>query len=621
MKKIVYLILLFVATTLQAQVTIGSLEDPIAGSMLQLKSIEDLVSGGGKNCNKGIGFPRVELVKSDLLMPMYSESEAMALSDVQKLAHKGLVVYNVAENDDENFELGIYVWNGSEWKPLGEKMQQAKIAGIVCDQIVINGTYVKEEPLNPLTNTMILEVIDVERKGTYDIRVEALKGDGSEESNGYIFSAQGEFTNTGLTLVKLEGQGTPQLAYNDYPAGDTYDIFRIYVNGKLFSCDQSSDVYEQPPVKNKVLSKQPKFSFVCSSVKASTNLLINQAVNPVTDVISVRITSDEAGAEYHIYTEEVNGVQFEARGILLKGTQQIILNSIGTPTAGGKFDYIIYSNSVKNNAQCDVSVNVAYPTFTIQVYSIASGKWCLYETNATLNKLKNNAALFGLGQNPDAPIHVQQIVVNGGSSGGVTSIPAGTDMVFVSYDVTPNDNMVTALYDFVVNRGGFLIYSVETNGPLKAIAKKFGHTFADTDVADEGDGPNMMPLVAGNHLVNGMYQNLEGKSVGRDGGGNDYFKNFETNWIKIIPGGAADRARGILHKKWPVLLIGDGGFFSGGTSGFASDVSNHPCRVDDNGNLVPAVSSTWSSPGAYNSAFMVNLIMWAIEERNNPKSN
>jgi len=111
-------IFLLLTTTLRAQVTIGSLENPVAGALLQLKSVEDIASSGGKNCEKGIGFPRVELVKSDLLAPMYSVNDAMTLSDVQKSAHKGLVVYNVAENDAENLGQGLYFWDGAEWLAL-----------------------------------------------------------------------------------------------------------------------------------------------------------------------------------------------------------------------------------------------------------------------------------------------------------------------------------------------------------------------------------------------------------------------------------------------------------------------------------------------------------------------
>jgi hypothetical protein len=463
---------------------------------------------------------------------------------------------------------------------------------------------------------MILEIINVEREGSYDIRVEALKGDGSMESNGYIFSAQGEFTTSGLTLVKLEGQGTPQFAYNDYGETEYFDIFRIYVNGKLFSCDQTSDQYVRPQLTNKVLNVEPKFTFTCSSIRPSVNLAVKKPVE-VTDVITLRVTSDVAEGEYHIYTDEINGVKFEARGTLVTGTQQVILYASGTPKAGGTHDYIIYSNSVKANSQCDVSITVTYPRFTIQVYGNSSGEWGLYNSNSTLTKLVANAALFGLGSNQDAPIQVNSIVLNGTSADDVATIPAGTDMVFISYNCRPNPTMVTALSDFV-EAGGFLIYSVEYRPSLLNIAKAFDDTFKDNYIPDVAEtSPNLMPLALGNHLANGLYQNLEGKNVGRDGAGNYYFEVGNDKWTPIIKT-TGNKARGILCKNKPVLLIGDGGFFSGGTPSFSSSTDYHPCRVDNSGNPIPAVSSnTWTNPGAYNSAFMVNLIMWAIEARNN----
>jgi hypothetical protein len=470
---------------------------------------------------------------------------------------------------------------------------------------------------------MILEIINVEREGSYDIRVEALKGDGSEESNGYIFSAQGEFTTSGLTLVKLEGQGTPQFAYNDYGETEYFDIFRIYVNGKLFSCDQQSDQYVRPQLTNKVLNVEPKFTFTCSSIRPSVKLSVKKPVE-VTDVITLRVTSDVAEGEYHIYTDEINGVKFEARGTLVTGTQQVILYASGTPKAGGTHDYIIYSNSVKANSQCDVSITVMYPKFNIKVYSIGSGSWSLYNSaSAALNKMKTNAALFGLGTNPDAPIQSPEITVTGKSINNDTNISANeTDMIFISYDVVPTSSMIDKLYTFVID-GGFLIYSVENSTALYNIAKKFDSDFSSNYIVNEGDGKDLMPLALGNHLTNGLYQNLEGKYVGRDGGSNHYFRNYNSaNWTPIIYNNSTNTdnprtARAILNKQNPVLLIGDGGFFSGGAPDFAVSSPNYPARVDSSGNPIPADYGIWKDGGAYNSAFMVNLIMWAIEARNN----
>jgi hypothetical protein len=478
---------------------------------------------------------------------------------------------------------------------------------------VLNGTYVKGRPLIAKEHSMIVP-INVSRKGTYKIRVEALQGNGSNQSNAYAFVAQGEFVSTGLMTVVLEGYGTPALAYNDFGGVDTYDVFDIYINDKLVSCGSAGDPYQRPNLTNKVLPVAPEYTFSCASITAKTNIVAKEAVNPATDVITLRVLSDVSGVEYHIYTDEVNGVKFEASGILRKGTQQIILHASGTPNAGGEFDYFIHSNSIKENAYCHVTIPVQYPPFTIQIYGAASNEWCLYlEDNSVIPVAIKNPDLFGLGKNPHAPVSVQQIKVTGENSNNVSSIPSDADMVLISYPVEPNSPMIGALYDFVINRDGVLVYSVENDNALRDIASTF---YSPVTISLEGEGPDMMPLISGSFLVSGLFQNLEGKYVGRDGSYNYCFTDYTTDWINVCDG--IQGARVIFHRQYPIILCGDGGFFSGGVPSYAYRQRFHPARLDSANNPVPADYGIYATNGgAYNSALMMNIIMWAIEYRGN----
>lgn len=94
-----------------SQVTIGSQEASLPGSILQLKNI-DGVDDGSANATKGLGLPVVKLSVSDKLYPMFSPGY-QSLEDEK---HAGLVVYNKAYAGE--LCPGPYVWDGKQWERL-----------------------------------------------------------------------------------------------------------------------------------------------------------------------------------------------------------------------------------------------------------------------------------------------------------------------------------------------------------------------------------------------------------------------------------------------------------------------------------------------------------------------
>lgn len=115
MKKSLFsliLLLLFITSGIQAQITIGSTNPPTKGALLDLKQNSNL----GANSEKGLLLSRVGLVSRTALYPMYT-TKADTLNVAYKEAHTGLVVYNV-----NKYPLcpGLFVWTGTEWEPLHE---------------------------------------------------------------------------------------------------------------------------------------------------------------------------------------------------------------------------------------------------------------------------------------------------------------------------------------------------------------------------------------------------------------------------------------------------------------------------------------------------------------------
>ena len=92
-----------------SQVAIGTLEQPLKGTLLDLK--EWNVSNGAANSDKGLMLPRVNLTNISSLEPMANLSDANL-----KLNYTGLVVYNVSTTAP--FQKGLYSWNGTQWNLL-----------------------------------------------------------------------------------------------------------------------------------------------------------------------------------------------------------------------------------------------------------------------------------------------------------------------------------------------------------------------------------------------------------------------------------------------------------------------------------------------------------------------
>jgi hypothetical protein len=100
---------------LPAQVTIGADEAPAEGALLQLKDLLN-VTTGAKNANKGLLMPRVQLVSSTGLDPMFPGATSN-----EKIEHAGLIVYNLTEDDNLHLKKGIMVWNGEMWNHIKSK--------------------------------------------------------------------------------------------------------------------------------------------------------------------------------------------------------------------------------------------------------------------------------------------------------------------------------------------------------------------------------------------------------------------------------------------------------------------------------------------------------------------
>jgi len=134
------------ASKLNAQVTIGSAEEPNIGSILDIK--ESQTVDGSPNSEKGVNMPRVELVAKDKLQPMYSyatAAETPTENDIK--THTGLIVYNTHKGD--GLCPGIYVWRGSEWVTLYNIPFKPDISIYDTDNNLYTARWYSHDPCDP----------------------------------------------------------------------------------------------------------------------------------------------------------------------------------------------------------------------------------------------------------------------------------------------------------------------------------------------------------------------------------------------------------------------------------------------------------------------------------------
>lgn len=223
----------FFVLPLQAQVTIGSNEEPIDGALLQMKTTP-LVLDGSENATKGLAFPRVKLGLKDRLYPMFGTSDLTAVSsydDAVKRAavgklHTGLVVYNTYESSgetDENkiFQEGLYVWLGDKWASVGTPSVKNGLTLTKAGAVELGGKLVNSDTkieLNSNSMTIAtggspLYITDLEDI-TGNVRTMAVNTDTGLLGRTGVNPAVLTFvqSTTGTTMNPSEGQTGPTVS-------------------------------------------------------------------------------------------------------------------------------------------------------------------------------------------------------------------------------------------------------------------------------------------------------------------------------------------------------------------------------------------------------------------------
>jgi hypothetical protein len=142
---------------MQAQVTIGSGEQPAKGALLDIKE----QAAGADNVTAtsgGLVLPRVKLENLTTMEPFIPANDPGWTNNAQtriKELHPGLMVYNLAAN--ATFKPGIYIWDGARWQSSEATLPAAGNGlSIGNDTLSLGGALTKPTTLNLANNPLSL---------------------------------------------------------------------------------------------------------------------------------------------------------------------------------------------------------------------------------------------------------------------------------------------------------------------------------------------------------------------------------------------------------------------------------------------------------------------------------
>ena len=209
-----------------------------------------------------------------------------------------------------------------------------------CLPINIGGTYFAGKATGD-TNFIEVSVL-VKTPGPYTISTPII--------NGYSFSGEGAFSDTGLVKVQLKANGNPVTA--------GIDNFTVSLGSTPASCVVSVHV-QSPPIGAATYTLEGDPS-ACVSTNIEGVFMKNINLDTTNKIeITVNVT---ATGSYSISTTEVNGYSFSSSGFFTTtGRQAVILKGTGKPLMDGVDEFTITGSA----SSCTFPITVTADFVTV----------------------------------------------------------------------------------------------------------------------------------------------------------------------------------------------------------------------------------------------------------------
>jgi hypothetical protein len=609
-KTVVLMVLLGFTLTTQAQVTVGSDELPVEGSILQLKEIQN-VTDDGYNAFKGLALPRVMLSDKKQLYPMFLANPALPydatgnpatpyyINNKAKLdkTHKGLIVYNLVEDNVKELGLGLNQWDGEQWNCFESKMGSAGFSPVDCSDIVVNGVYI--EGTATTSGNYIAINLNVTKAGAFTFTVTS--------GNGYSFYLSGVALSVGAMTVNIPCQGTPVNVQNDILAFD----------GIVLSSGCEPKV--------NVVSSVAEYSLNCSSIAVNGEYLKGQNLTG-SNSITINLTVTSTGS-YSITTPLTNGIRFSASGTFTTtGTHAVNLAGYGSPTVNSDFLISIEANTLQGNDVCSATIPITLPAMTYAVIGIDVWSWA---AEARLQALTNGDISFG----SNGIVKIKKFSQLWHSLDVATATTKLSDnsekpdvVLYFAYGASPDTYISTALVNYI-KKGGCVIYgssdgtSVEVNTLMNGI---FGMTPAIPQSVHTGEvsDDDVYPIanLPNDPIINGPFGNLSSRHWGEDNAstGSVIMTELPANSVQICTARSASKTS--QDPQYSIVWYNDTYnfvYFGDSTGALRSNpgLGDYPAYYSSFG--LP-LSKNYGPAGflqfVYNSALELNAVAWAVKK-------
>jgi hypothetical protein len=202
-----------------------------------------------------------------------------------------------------------------------------------CTDPVLSGNYLLGSALDP-SNTVQLQV-DVTNIGRFSLQ--------TNRRSGFLFSATGSFSDTGVQTVTLTAIGRPD------------SIGNFVFNPELpLSCAFNVEVTGQQVLKaDYTLAGAPNS---CSNIQVLGDYQKDRSLTS-SNTVTVNVDVISPG-DYMIHTDTLDGISFSASGHFTQvGPQQVILTGTGTPVNPQNLRF----TTIGNGSACSFPLTVENP--------------------------------------------------------------------------------------------------------------------------------------------------------------------------------------------------------------------------------------------------------------------
>ena len=528
----------------------------------------------------------------------------------------GLLIFNTDEECINSFNA-----DDNEWKSLcGGVAKSAYVTG--CDDITVNGAYVKDSPLNS-TNYLTVTVV-VTKAGAYTIS--------ASTNNGYGFNASGTFLNEGKQQVVLQGQGKPGIV-NTTPG----DIVAISYNGAASVPCLAVTIPVLPPTAN--------FSLSCGTAKFSGAYLKGKALTPDNKVtFTVNVSNIDNGGSWAVTSNTVNGISFAGSGVFTSsGSNTIELQGTGTPLGVDPITLTFTTNSGDGVATCNATVNIAIRPMTVlalgtnnsysyTMFYKATGTtvrvgYDMVMDNNNFGTLPNSTVKFGDGTDT-WKIHPTSGAPGATAVRAALNGTAPPDIVLIAVGwVVPDAATMSAFVDYLKKGGVVLMYCEDLyliQAMLNAILET-GTTITSAANGNSAGARYLLPIMNNDPLINGPFGNVGGMYWGEDASTTYTINNLPATAPVTVYTTATGTVSGsgrptmLRHNTLSFIWVGDGGFNS--SYNLTSDQVS-PFYVSQTAPYIPLAKPIQYNGGngnngagpVINAIFSANALAWAIQQ-------